>query len=126
MTSTTWHGQSGITLIETTATIALIGMAVMVASSLLSAHPRAAERLEAQEELLLVLEATIESLRSGALELDSSRISPPIPVDRPVVVEIEVTEHSTPGLYEITVTARSEVRDRAVTRSQHSMIWRPS
>jgi hypothetical protein len=111
---------------ETTATIALVGLAVMVAASLLAAYPQTIERLEAHEDVLLALEATVEGLRSGALDLGSGPVDPEIRGRRPVEVELEVVTSPQPGLWLVTATGRATVRGREVVRTLHTQIWRPS
>jgi type II secretory pathway pseudopilin PulG len=116
--------QGGITLMETTAAVAMIGLATLAASSLLAVHPRAAERVAAQKELLRVVEATVESVRAGALPLASGSIEAPIPTSRPVGASLVVRALAPAGLYELTATASTLVRGHPVERSLSTMLWR--
>jgi type II secretory pathway pseudopilin PulG len=116
--------ERGTTLLETVIAVALIGLATLAAVSLLAAQPRAAERLAAQHELLRVAEATIESVRSGALPLLSGPVESPIPTSRPVRVSLEVRDLDPAGLREVTVTAVTRLREQRVERGLASLIWR--
>jgi Tfp pilus assembly protein PilV len=115
--------ERGLALAECMAAVALTGMALMAAAGLLAAQPRAAQRLEARGKMLQHLEATIESVRAGALPLQSA----PVAVADPEL-EVSVTVRAVPpatGLFEVTATARTTVRGEVLSQSLHTMIWRP-
>jgi type II secretory pathway pseudopilin PulG len=116
--------QRGMTLMETTAAIAMIGLATLTAAALLGAQPRAAERVDAQRELLRVVEATVESVRAGALPAASGPLATPIPTSRPVTAWLVVRDLTPTGLCEVTATASTSVRGQEIQRSLTTMVWR--
>ncbi len=118
------RAERGASLMEANAAIALIGMATLVGGSLLSAHPRAAARLDAQRELLRAAEATVETLRSGSLPLESTKLEAVTATALPVRVTLEVRPRELPGLYEVAVTARGEVRGQPISRTVRTLVWR--
>jgi type II secretory pathway pseudopilin PulG len=118
--------ERGSIFAETVCAVALIGIAVMIAASLLASHPRAAARLEAQTEVLRVLEATLESARAGAIPLVSGTVRPtPIRTRKAMTVVLRVREVGPPGLFEVTASARCPVHGTEVQRHLSTMMWRP-
>lgn len=114
--------ERGLALAECMAAVALVGIAILAAASLLAAHPRTVQRLEAQHTMLHQLEATIESVRAGALPLQSA----PVTVADPRI-KVRLTVRAVPqsdGLFEVTATARTTVRGQVLSQSLHTMIRR--
>ncbi len=119
--------QRGSTFAETMAAVALIGIATLISGSLLNLHPTATLRLEAQDEALRVVEATLESVRAGAIPLTSATLSnPPIRVRHGMKVTLVVSPQETPNLYSVRIDARCNVRGQDVERHVSTMLWRPS
>jgi prepilin-type N-terminal cleavage/methylation domain-containing protein len=117
--------ERGFTLIEAIATVALIGLTVLAASSMTAVHPVATDRLEAQREMLRVLDAVLEGVRSGEIPAVSGPVESPIPVRQRLSIELEARESDVPGLLQVAATARCAVRGRKMTRSLCTAMWRP-
>ncbi len=126
--------QRGLALIECLAALALVGLAVLIASSVLAAHPRAVDRLQAHQEMLSAVEATIEAVRAGHCELRSGPVSG-LPVEgraavaprtsrAGVRVRLEVAAIKPAGLFVVSATARCTVRGQELTRELETMVWR--
>jgi type II secretory pathway pseudopilin PulG len=113
-------GERGFALAECIAAIALAGTAILIAAGLLAAHPRTSQRLQAQQMMLRQLEAAAESVRAGAVPLQSGSIT-----GDQCQIAIEVSRRpQTAGLFEVTITAATAVRGEPVSQSLHTMIWR--
>lgn len=117
--------ERGFALVETIATVALVGLTVMAASSMTAVHPVATDRLEAQREMLRALDAVLEGVRSGTIPAVSGSVEPPIPVRRGLSLQLDVDESDVPDLLRCSATARCTVRGRPTTRSLHTAMWRP-
>ncbi len=117
--------QRGIALIEALAAVALVSLAVLIACNLLAAHPRAVDRLQAQQQMLSAVEATLETVRSGG-ELRSGPAAITVPGRAAVRVSLEVTAIEPRGLFLVTARARCTVRGQELTRKLETMVWRPS
>lgn len=117
--------QQGFTLIEALATIALIGLAVLISSSLVAVYPKNAERVAARCELLRVADATLEGVRSGHTPLQDGAAQVPIPVSRKITLQLTVRALEPAGLYDVTVHAGTEVRGEPLTTTLQTMLWRP-
>ncbi len=117
--------QRGLTLIECLAALALVGLAVLIASSVLAAHPQAVDRLQAHQEMLSAVEATIEAVRAGHCELRSGPVSGlPVEGRAAVRVRLEVAAIKPAGLFVVSATARCTVRGQKLTRQLETMVWR--
>jgi len=122
-----WKRQEGSTYAETMAAVALIGTATLIAGSLLNMHPSADSRLEAQAEALRVVEATLESVRAGAVPLASGTLkNPPVGVRSDMKVSLTVSQQTTADLYLIRIKASCVVRGQTIERHASTMLWRPS
>ena len=88
------------------------------------------ERLDAGEEALCAIEASLETIRAGALPLESGFLQPgiayPLPVRaRELMVDLDVTATATPGLYAVSLEARYRVGPSIHRRQVESLIWAP-
>ncbi len=117
--------QRGMTLIEAIATIALIGLAVLIATSLTAVYPGNAERVAARHELLRVADATLEGVRCGHTPLQDGAVPVPIPVAREIALQLGVEALEPAGLYNLSVSAGTEVRGETLTITLQTMLWRP-
>ena len=122
--------ERGMSLVECVATVALVGIGVMMACALLGLHPRAIEQIDAQTELVRSIEATIEAVRAGELPLTSGAVPrsalPAASTARALSVTLTVSPGGAPGLYRIEVRASGRAVGRRLERRQSSMVWRPS
>ena len=112
--------------------IALIGLALLTAAALLVAHPRAVVQIEAQRQLLVMSEATIEGVRGGLLPLESGDVTQLLPLPTPESVEacrvqIDVQEVAgSDGLYRLKVVASGRVLGEEMKRVLETLVWSPS
>ena len=120
---------SGYSLIEVVIALALVGVALLIASNALQAHAMAAKRLEVRGELLRAAENVLESLRGLSLPLHAGPVelnSPPGQAPGVTVhTFIELEEAEIPGLHLVTVRARASLRGRPEELELTTMIWRP-
>jgi type II secretory pathway pseudopilin PulG len=108
--------QRGFTYIETIAAVTLLGLSIMIASSLTAAYPVASAHLVAQEEMLASLDAVLEGVRAGAIPAESGSVSSPVPTSSRISVRLEVVEHDSGGLKKIRAVASTVVRGRVLSR----------
>ena len=122
----------GFTLIETLVALFILSLILLLGYGFMMRQPRAIERLDASEEALRALESSLETLRSGAIGLETGMLQPVIAYPPPtrtrdLVIDLEEVEGSTdtPGLFTVTLEARFRVGRAIHTRRLQSLIWRP-
>lgn len=119
--------QSGFTLLEALVAATLLTLALLLGVALVLQQPRIVRRLDAQREALHAMETAIESLRSGALPLQSQRLdlrSAAAPGAPSVWITVEPAGYP-PGLWQVSVRA-AWATDGQVRQSRvETMIWRP-
>lgn len=118
--------ERGISLIENIAALALVGLAVMVLTSITAVAPQTRERVEAQRAMLRTAEAALEAVRAEALPLVSGPAEVDMTVSRPVSVRLEVSPVGGSGLWRVEAVARAEVRGQRLERRLLTQVWRPS
>jgi prepilin-type N-terminal cleavage/methylation domain-containing protein len=122
--------QRGMTLMECTAALALIGMAILAAEAFLDVQPHLGERLRAQRAAVQALEYTLESVRAGALPFAVGTQTVPLPAlpeaARDLAVTLHVEPADRPGLFEVTADASFSAGGRQYRRRLATMVWRPS
>lgn len=109
--------------------MAVFGFAILVAAGFLDAQMSAARRLEARADLLRAAEVALESVRGGALPLESAAVElgdefRPLSAIR-VATSVEVRPCELEGLYEVEAVARTVVRSEAMEVSITTRVWRP-
>jgi prepilin-type N-terminal cleavage/methylation domain-containing protein len=123
------EGHSGYSLLEVVIALALVGIALLVASNALQAHAMAAKRLEVRGELLRSAENVLESLRGRSIPLHAGSVElenpPGWTPGLAVFCFIELEETELPGLYLVRVRARASLRGRPEELDLTTMIWRP-
>lgn len=120
------HRERGISLIENIATLALVGLAVLVLTSVTAVAPQTRERVEAQQAMLRGAEAALEAVRAGALPLVSGPVEVGMTLARPVSVRLEVSPAGVRGLWRVAAVARAEIRGQRLERRLLTQVWRPS
>jgi type II secretory pathway pseudopilin PulG len=116
--------------VEALAALTIFGMAILVAASFLDAQMSAARRLEARADLVRAAEIVLESVRGGVLPLETADIDfgdefQPLSAIT-VETRVEVDEVSSlPGLYQVRVEAKAEVRSQEVVVAIATEVWRP-
>jgi len=105
-------------------------MAILVAAGFLDAQMSAARRLEARSDLVRAAEILLESVRGGALPLESADVDygdefQPLSAIT-VKTRVEVAERpGLKGLYHVRVVARAMVRSEEMVVSISTEVWRP-
>lgn len=120
----------GFTLIEALVALLILSLAMLLGYGFMLRQPRAMQRLDAGEEALRALEASLETIRAGAIPLQSGMLQPVIAYPSPTVatdllVDLEVEATETPGLYEVHLEARYRVGRSIHRRHVQSMVWSP-
>jgi prepilin-type N-terminal cleavage/methylation domain-containing protein len=121
---------NGFTLVEALVALIIVAMALLLGHGLVMRQPRAIERLDAGDEALRSIEASLETLRAGAIEFESGFLEPGIAYPPPantkqLMIDLEVTATETPGLYLVDLEARYRVGRSMHRRHVQSQIWRP-
>lgn len=121
------HPQRGASLLEGLIALAILGFAILIAAAFLNTQTIAAERLQAQSELVRQIEAVIEGLRAGTIPLRSSEAPTMLQSNEveELAVSLQVIPQDPPGLFEITVRAGCRSRHGPLTRSITTLVWRP-
>lgn len=91
--------------------LALVGGLLFAAMTVALQERRVGMRLSAQSAAAAAIEATIESLRVGALPLESALVAAPWPPPAesgisPIVLFVDVEPQALPNLYRLSVEAR--------------------
>ena len=118
--------ERGISLIENIAALALVGLAVLVLTSITAVAPQTRERVEVQRAMLRTAEAAIEGVRAGATPLAGGPVTVDMTVAWPVTVRLEVSPAGVPGLWRVEAVARAEVRGQRLERRLSTQVWRAS
>jgi type II secretory pathway component PulJ len=122
------HGSisSGSGLLEAVVALAIVGMAILVATNALQSHAMLLQRSAVREELLHAAEDVLEQLRGGVLPLDgrtAEASSATVPGGARTVVSVEPLDIE--GLYRVTVTARASLPGEPLAVELTTMVWRP-
>ena len=120
----------GFTLLETLIALLVLALAMFLGYGFIMRQPQVTQRLDAGEEALRALESSLETLRAGAIPLESGMLLPviaypPVATADDLLVDLQVDPTETPGLYVVSLEARYRV-GRAIHRKQvRSMVWSP-
>lgn len=121
---------AGVTLLEALMALLVLTVALLLGMGLIVRQPGAAKRLEASDEALRSIEAAIETMRTGAVPLQSRTLASPVDYPNPIkteelLLQLEVEPGEVEGLYEVTVEARYRVGRQMHRRRVQTMVWRP-
>ena len=118
----------GFTLIESLVALALVMVGLMLAVGIQMQQPRALERLRARQEATRALEATLESLRAGAVPLADGPVPPGVAAisARELALVLRVEATATPDLWQVTCDATYVVLGRRERATLRSLVWAPS
>jgi prepilin-type N-terminal cleavage/methylation domain-containing protein len=123
------RSESGFTLVEALAALAIFAMAVLVAAAFLQAHATAARRLEVRAALVRATETTLEEIRAGARPLTTATLDRTGELDLPpgarVTTTVRVDDGGVEDLYRVAVRSRSAAAGRPMTVDVQTMMWRP-
>ena len=122
--------KNGFTLLEALVALVMVGLALLLGYGFMMRQPRAMERLDAGDEALRAIEASLETMRAGAIGLESGFLVPGIAYPPPIeakelLVDLEVTATDTPGLYAVSLEARYRVGPSIHRRRVQTLIWSP-
>ncbi len=123
--------RSGFTLIEALVALSILSLILLLGYAFMMRQPRAIAGLEAGDEAMRALESSLETLRSGVLELEPGMLPPVVAYPPPtrtrdlVVVLSEVVAADAPDLWAVTLEARYRTGRRIRVRRLESLIWRP-
>jgi len=103
--------QSGFSLLETLIALAILGTALLLGAALVLQHPRVLRRLDAQREAYRAIESTLESVRAGAIPLQSLELAGFVTstgkqASKDLTLSMLVRPADLPGLYHVTLEAR--------------------
>lgn len=120
----------GFTLLEALVALVIVAMAMLLGYGFMMRQPRAIERLEAGDDALRAIEASLETLRAGAIDLESGMLQPGIAYPAPakakeLLIDLEVEPTETPGLFTVRLEARYRVGSTIHQRQVESKIWSP-
>ena len=116
----------GITALEVIGALAILGVTLILATSLDSRGPRASERLAAQRVALRAAEAALEAVRAGALPPVSGPVVVPgsLGQTRGLRVRLEVGPAGRPGLVQVRARATARAPGAPVTQTLATLVWR--
>ena len=135
-------GERGVTLLEALIALALLGVALLMSLGLVWQQRRILHRLQASQEVHREVEATLEALRAGALELPvgggedavgplvvtSPAAGPPPGVaaaERLSIVVRAVLVEPPPDLYRAEVEAHYRVLGEPRSLRVETLFWKP-
>lgn len=127
-------GARGFSLIEVTIAFLLFGVVLLLGMAVQAETYAWQRRLDAHDEALAALEASVEGVRSGGLILDASgQIDadnlpvPPADERRSELLTVEVVETSLVpvGFRQATITVRYGVAGQPYERSVVTYLWTP-
>jgi type II secretory pathway pseudopilin PulG len=119
--------QRGFTLIEALLAAALLTLALLLGVALVLQQPRILRRLDAQRGALHAMETAIESLRTGALPLQTQRLdfaSPADPSAPTLWITVEPAGYP-PGLWRVSLRAAWTLEGQMRESRVETMVWRP-
>lgn len=119
--------EQGFSLLECVVALALLGFALLTATSFLSVLSEATSRVQVHSEMLHELESVVELMRVGVLPLKTGTASFAAASDTcsDLLVTAVVGDSEVPGLFRISLRAECRVGPDLVTRSLKSQVWRP-
>ncbi|MCB1057042.1 MAG: hypothetical protein KDD11_16190 [Acidobacteria bacterium] len=117
---------SGFGLVEALVALTILAITLLLGAAAVGQHLRIVQSLEARRGALLAAEAVAESLRAGAVEVESgsvhwTAVPPPLPPG--VDLELDVTPIEPPGLAQVQVTASYQVRGDRRKVVLDTMTW---
>jgi hypothetical protein len=108
----------------------VVGVAVLLGAGLMAQQSQTSERLAAGDEALRAIEASLETLRAGALPLHSGVLQSPAaypgsaaPEELLLMLDVKTVEPD--GLFEVTIEARFRVGRGMHRRRVRTLVWRP-
>lgn len=120
----------GFTLLEALVALLVLTLAMLLGYGFMMRQPQAMKRLDAGDEALRAIEASLETIRSGAIPLQSGTLQPVIAYSPPtraadLLIDLEVEPTETPGLFVVSLEARYRVGRSIYRRYAQSLVWSP-
>lgn len=113
----------GFAYAELIAATALVGIALLIATSFAASAPRAARQARAGRAALEALENAIENVRADTAPLLAA--STVTSRSSGVEIRVETRPANVPGLHHVIAEARYRVDGKAVRRRLETLVWRP-
>ena len=120
----------GFTLIEALVALTILGVALLLGMQLLIQTPRIIRRVDAERQAFRALEATLESVRAGGIDLKDQELmrfrtaaGTRAPSDLKVFIEVEPA--NLPGLCHVTLTASYSVLNVGQKKQLETLVRRP-
>jgi len=123
-------GQGGFTLLEALIALVLLGVALLLGMELVLQNPRMVRRMDGERQAFRAMEATLESVRAGAIPLitaDLGSYSTAVgkPARHDLAISMQVDPTDVPGLYQVTLQARYTADKRKVQKELQTKVWSP-
>lgn len=121
----------GFTLLEALMALLVLTLAMLLGYGFMMRQPQAMKRLDAGDEALRAIEASLETIRSGAIPVQPSRMLQPVIAYPPpttavdLLIDLEVEPTETPGLFAVSLEARYRVGRSIHRRRIQSLVWSP-
>ncbi len=131
MTTPSAARESGFTLVEALLALMIVGMALLLELGAQWQSQAALDGLAIESALLKSAEATVESVRAGALPLTSGPVDPMLALPSGALevgeeLTMEVGTSVVEGLCRLTVRGRARDRlGRSHSIELHTQVWRP-
>jgi hypothetical protein len=109
----------------------VLTLAMLLGYGFMMRQPQAMKRLDAGDEALRAIESSLETLRSGAIPVQPSRMLQPVIAYPPptaaadLLINLEVEPTAIDGLFLVSLEARYRVGRAIHRRHVQSQIWSP-
>lgn len=108
----------------------VLTLAMLLGYGFMMRQPQAMKRLDAGDEALRAIEASLETIRAGAIPLQPGMLQPVIAYPPPaaaadLLIDLEVEPTATPGLFAVSLEARYRVGRAIYRRQVQSLVWSP-
>lgn len=125
--------QRGFSLLEALIALTILGVALLLGAALLLQHPRVVKRLDAERQAYRAIEATLESVRSGLLplqsmEMDGFQTAAGSEASEDLVLKMVVRPAALPGLHHVILEARypdpfQPAPESILTKRTETLVW---
>ncbi|HEV8581615.1 MAG TPA: type II secretion system protein [Thermoanaerobaculia bacterium] len=128
--TTAESAHNGFSLLEVLIALTILGIALLLGMALVLQNPRIVRRANDERQAFRAMESTLEAVRAGAIPLQTSvldgfvtAVGTPAPKD--LTIEMQVDPTTTPGLYNVTLSARYSFARQRVVKRLRTMVWSP-
>jgi prepilin-type N-terminal cleavage/methylation domain-containing protein len=118
----------GFSLVEVLIALTILGIALLLGVQLVLQAPRIVQRMDAERAAWRAIEAVMESVRAGAIPLETSHLegfvtATGVPAPRDLQIQMTVEPASPFGLYHVTLKASYKVREDLYKKELETMVW---